>query len=92
MQVIYDKVLCACRQYSAEFVENYVSFSSLLYARDFKQCYSFIFSLVNAIDESGMPLATELMQYFWTSATYSAIFSGFPDDICSQASAFDAVA
>lgn len=65
MQVIYDKVLCACRQYSAEFVENYVSFSSLLYARDFKQCYSFIFSLVNAIDESGMPLATELMQYFF---------------------------
>ncbi|EFO64592.1 Hypothetical protein GLP15_2971 [Giardia lamblia P15] len=65
MQLIYDKVLCTYHQYSAEFVENYISFSSLLYARDFRRCYSFIFSLVNAIDESGMPLATELMQYFF---------------------------
>lgn len=65
VQSMYDKVSCACHKYGTEFIDNYISFSSLMYSREFKQCYSFIFSLVNAIDESGMPMATELMQYFF---------------------------
>lgn len=65
MQIMYDKVSCACCEYGPKFVDSYITFSSLLYSREFKQCYSLIFSLVNTIDESGMKMATELMQYFF---------------------------
>lgn len=65
MQLMYDKVLCACYEYGSKFVDNYISFMSLMYSREFKQCYNLIFSLVNTIDESGMPMSIELMQYFF---------------------------